>query len=761
MSENHAARALIRAVLAEGRDVLQEHELLDLFEAAGQPTPKRAFISQAALPTFTVPADFPAERGGVLKVVSPQILHKTDLGCVAFLNTVTPEAVIAAATQMQAGLPAELASTVQGYLLEERIAFTGGVGRELLVGMRHAPEFGPVYTVGFGGTYVEALAEATRADQSTVLYTPGVTEPARLDEKLAQALFFRWTSGQVRGVKGATTPEALKAALTAWVAVLESIRAAALAEGAALLEIELNPLVFGEAAAGAGLFPVDALARLGRPELAPPTFEMAYLKAALAPQSVAIVGVSTRMNMGRIILGAALAAGFDPKRLYTVRPDGVSVDGAPCVRTLAELPEKVDLLVVAVGAKAVPELLKATIEADCAKALLLIPGGMGETEGGKGIAAEVEALIAAASPERRPVLLGNNSLGLVSRKARFDSLFIPELKLPRRRDGQGGVALVSQSGAFIITQLGKLAGLTPEYQVSLGNQMDARLSHVVEALGDDPAVHTFGLYIEGLKPEDGVRLAAQLRRLRAQGKTVVIYKGGRSALGRAATAGHTASVSGDYRIFKDVLEDAGAVVVESFADFRNLLVLSAGLAKKTVAGLKTAFMSNAGYEVVGMSDNHKGQGFELKAARLAEGTVRRLAEVLEVGGLAALVAPTNPLDLTPMADDRAHEDSLRALLDDPNVDAIVAGNIPLTAQIRSLPRGLSETDVFDHPEGYGPRVCRLFAETDKPLIVVLDSSSHYDALFGLLETAGVPVFRDADQAVCALGRYLTARLSPR
>ena len=747
---------IIDRALTSGREILFEHELLDAFGARGLPVPAHCFIACSQLASLAAPALGALSGGrGVLKVVSPQILHKSDLGGVVFLPEVTVESVRAAAERIEHGVPPELRPTVEGYVLEQALTFEAKLGHELLIGVRQSPDFGPVYTIGFGGTYVEALAAATREDQATVLYHPGLSGREVLREKLERALFFRWATGSVRGVRALCSAETLFADICRWIDALEEVRAAVQLRGRTVAELELNPLVFSE-----GCFrPVDALLRLGGAAEPVLPFPVAQLREGLVPQSVALIGVSTGMNMGRIILRSVLDGGFDPTRISVVRAGVEQIDGVSCVPSVAALPAAVDLLVLAVPAAAVPELLAEIFEQHKAKTVLLIPGGMGETEGGQGIAAEVAALLARHGDDPlRPVLVGNNSVGIVSRPARFDSLFIPKEKLPRRSEGLSQVAFISQSGAFMLTQLGKLDFITPDFQLSIGNQIDARLSHFAAALRDRDDLTSFAFYVEGLKAGDGMALAEVIRELRAMDKDVVVYKAGRSALGQAATMGHTASVAGDRRVFAQLLRDAGAQVTESFADFLDLVRLSVMLKQKRFAGPRVAFVSNAGYETVGMADASEGEGFSLEAATLGPARAA-IAAALEEARIGALVNVANPLDLTPMADDAVHARCIAALLDDPGVDLGVFGCVPYTPAVQTLPPGLSPKDVFDAPAGYAARLVELAAHTDKPFVVVIDAGSHYDPLCGYLQDRGVPCFRDADRAVRALARYARSRLS--
>jgi acyl-CoA synthetase (NDP forming) len=759
---------VISEAVASGRDVLLEHELLDALQALGVSTPARCFF--AASRGFG-PEVFGAVLGegllgqaAVLKVVSPAILHKSDLGGVTFLKEATVENVAEAAAAMLVGLPSELKGGVLGLLLEKAVDFQSRLGHELLLGMRQSADFGPVYTIGFGGTYVEAMAAATKADQSTVLFCPAVTSRSQLRDKLAKALFFRWATGQVRGVAATQDKDALIATIDRLIAALEAIREQVEAQsGRQVAELELNPIVFDQA--DKAWKPVDALLRLGPPIAKPRALPLASLKAGLSPARVALIGVSQKINMGRIILRSVLDAGFDPTNITVIRESTEQIDGVRCVANVAALEHVVDLLVVAVPASAVVDVLSQVYASTKVRSVLLIPGGMGETEAGKSIAEAVEALLDEnAADEQRAVLIGNNSVGLVCQPSRFDSLFIPKDKLPREALGNGkrtaeagNVALISQSGAFMLTQLSKLSFLSPAYQLSVGNQIDARVSDFVRALADDESLQTYALYIEGLKPRDGEALAGAVRALKAAGKDAVVYKAGRSSLGQAATMGHTASVAGDFRIFADVLRDAGAIVVESLDDFVELLSLSSLLGKKRVSGNRVALMSNAGYEVVSMADSHRGSGYRLDAATFADSTREAISAALKQARIDSLVNVQNPLDLTPMANDDVHIACIEAMLVDDGVDLAVFGMVPYTPAVQTLAHGISERDVFDSDKGYATRLIALAERSDKPFVVVVDAGVDYDPLCAYLQSGGIPTFRTADRAVRALGTYVCAK----
>jgi acyl-CoA synthetase (NDP forming) len=214
-------------------------------------------------------------------------------------------------------------------------------------------------------------------------------------------------------------------------------------------------------------------------------------------------------------------------------------------------------------------------------------------------------------------------------------------------------------------------------------------------------------------------------------------------------------VAGDYDVCLAAAEQAGAMVTDTFKEFEQLLELSVALHGKTVRGVRLGALSNAGFETVGMADAIQGQRYRVEIATLAEATRRRLGAVLGEHGLGGLVNARNPLDLTPMAKEDVYEGTVQVLLDTDEVDAVLVGVVPLTAALRT-----TSQEIFG-PGTLSDRLPRLFAATDKPMAVVVDSGPRYERLVHALRTAGVPVFRSADQAVRSLGRYLCHRIAVR
>jgi acyl-CoA synthetase (NDP forming) len=515
-----------------------------------------------------------------------------------------------------------------------------------------------------------------------------------------------------------------------------------------IAELEVNPFAFQDGF----MVPLDGLCHLGDAAPAPPPRPIGKIDRLLHPRSIAVLGASAKgMNPGRVILRNLAECGFDQQRVTAVKEGIDELDGFRCVPTIGDLPRPTDLMVVAVAAGQVAELVDQIVCTRAAESVILIPGGMGETEGGRETEQRVRRRIAEshAAPDGGPVFVGGNCLGIQSRPGRYDTFFIPSSKLPKRWDSPGRpVAVVSQSGAYVITRMSNLETLDPKYAISLGNQTDLTVSDVLRALGETGQVDVYGVYVEGFQDWDGLAFARAVLELTAGGKDVVFYKAGRTPAGRSATAGHTASIAGDYNACAAAAANAGALVADTFKEFEYLLETAAHLHHRKIGGTRIGAISNAGYETVGMADAVDGPYHKVSLPQLKQRCAEQIRQILERHRLEALVNVRNPLDLTPMATEECHAACIRAMLSSDQIDAVVASFVPLTPALKTTPEEIAAGSSMVQ------RLPPIWADTDKPLVAVIDSGPLYDPLAHAIREAGVPVFRSADSAVRTLGRYL-------
>lgn len=763
-----------KAALAAGRDCLTEIEglsLLDDIACSGGRAPRPAFDTpghlfvkdraQAQAQLGAKASFFPGARA-VVKVMSPSILHKTEVGGVAIVAN-DGASILDAIGDMEGRFKG---TPVDGYTINEFVAFEPRLGYELILGWRFAEDFGPVISFGPGGIYAEFLAGAFKDGVANLfLAVDGATRESVTAALSHNALRTLLCAG-LRNTKPVLDEAILVDLIMAFVTASPSLASSG------VREFEVNPFVLAPARTGQGLrlVALDVLAKLAPlpaglgidssgsvvniHQAMRPVEKIGRL---LMPKSAAVAGVSEKgSNNGRIILRNLIENGFDRSHLHVVKPGSVEIEGCPCSPDFASLPEKVDLAVLSVPARAAAEAIASIAESGKAETIIVTSGGLEEKSGTEGLVAHMRASLAASRQrlDRGPLINGGNCLGVRSVPGSYNTLFIPEYKLPMPKGRALPLALVSQSGAFAVSRVSKHPTINPKYLVTCGNQMDLTVGDYLEWLAEDPEIEIFAAYVEGFKALDGQKALRAARRIKASGRTLILYRAGRTAAGAKASASHTASIAGDWPVTRALFDQAGAVVVESLEDFDDALTTFALLGKRKALGRRLGAISNAGFECVAMADNLG----RLEVAEFSPATRPRLEDMFVRAKIGEIVDVHNPLDLTPGSGDMGYIEGFRAILADPNVDCGVAGIVPLTPTMNSLAAG---------PDSHGEDVLRagslvesygeLMASSTKPWVASVDAGIPYDTLARGLEARGVPVFRTVDRALRMLNLWIAAR----
>jgi len=710
---------------SEGRTILSEPDALGIAVALGIGIPATQIVTG---PDEVDLEAMPGERV-VVKALAPGLIHKTETGAVAVVGKTEVAATMA---EMGARIPA-----AQSFLVAEYVDHDPGLWGEILLGMRWTDEFGPVVTFGLGGTAAEFLT-GLAGDRANAVFSPA------LRDGVAGALDGLAVTAPLTGGFRGGEPSVDRPGLEALIGRMLDLAARTMP--ADISEFEINPLTFTDR----GPVALDAMCRIGpapvaeaRPDLRPGAVD-----GILRPSSIAIVGVSERVNLGRVILRNVLDAGFPPDAVTVIKPGIDEIDGVRCVPDLESM-GFVDLLVVAIGAEQVPGLVEEVTSGGMAGAVVLIPGGLGELKGSEAQAERIADALRTA-PQPRPVVNGGNCMGIRSVPGRYDTTFIPGYKLaPAGRTGRHPVAVISQSGAFLISRLDRLAWLDPAYLITVGNQIDLTVGDYLDHVADDPEVAVAACYVEGFRPGDGLRWAGAAARMRARGGMVILYRGGRTKEGARSAASHTAAVAGDVRVATGLAEAAGVLMAGTLSEFEDLVRLAVLWRERPVTGMGLGAVSNAGFEAVAIADNLGG----LLLAGLSDATLSRITELLEGEGLGGVVAAVNPLDLTPNCTAAAYTDAVEAMLGDPAVDVGLVGCVPLTPALHTLPPGRGHDEDVTSRDSLASRLVALWGTTTKPWAAVVDAGASYDPMVQMLEEAGIPTFRSADRALQMLGRY--------
>jgi acyl-CoA synthetase (NDP forming) len=403
------------------------------------------------------------------------------------------------------------------------------------------------------------------------------------------------------------------------------------------------------------------------------------LTPLLRPRSVAVVGANDRPgSYGDVIFRNLAAAGFEGA-VWGVNPKRDEVHGWPCVPRVADLPEPVDAVVVAIPAAACAPVIREAGERGCGGAIVLA-AGFGETAAGRPLEAKLRE---AAARFDLPVC-GPNGNGVVAVAARSplwgDSV---------ERLTPGPVAVITQSGNFGVNALGSDRGIGFHTVVSTGNGAVLEPSDWLAAVAATEGVGSIALMLES--DGDGARLARALADCAERGIGVAVLKVGSSEVGARAAGAHTGALAGDQRVFAALMEEAGAAQASEPSELLELARAMATPAARPSRRGGLAILTCSGGDSGVAADLAAERGLELP--ELSRPTCERLAAVLPS---AATVA--NPLDYTSMLwdDHAALEEVAAAVSSDPAIDELLV--------------------LFDQPRGLDPEIAADWEAVKRALL---------------------------------------------
>lgn len=360
---------------------------------------------------------------------------------------------------------------------------------------------------------------------------------------------------------------------------------------------------------------------------------LAGLDALFHPRSIAVVGASDDPNrIGGVPLALMRERGYRG-HLYPIHPRHPQVQGLPAFPTLTAVGAAIDVAIVAVPAAALSGVLDDAIAAGV-KALVIFSSGFAEVDAAGRAAQEAVAQRARAAGVR---LLGPNCLGMMSFR---DNVFATFSPAPRAGENKvGNIAIVSQSGAFgaFAFSLARARELGMSYWMTTGNEADIEFADCVQWLARDPDTQVILGYIEGCR--DGAKLKRALEAARAAGKRVVITKVGRTALGSAAAASHTAALTGEDAVYDTLLRQYGVWRANTVEE-----LFTAGAAASLCplpASRRTGVLTVSGGVGVLMADDACGVGLDL--AEMPQDAQAALLRQIPYAG------PRNPVDITGQA----------------------------------------------------------------------------------------------------------------
>ncbi|WP_297551941.1 CoA-binding protein [Thermococcus sp.] len=457
---------------------------------------------------------------------------------------------------------------------------------------------------------------------------------------------------------------------------------------------------------------------------------MGSLDFLFYPKSVAVIGAShVPGKVGNAIM-RSITLRFEGK-VYAVNVKGgeIEVNGKKfkVYRSIKDIPDEVDVAVIAVPAKFVPDVIDECGEKGVKGAIVI---SAGFKEAGR---ADLEEELVKRARKWGIRVVGPNCLGVTNLENGFDCNFNPPER--QARPPFGKVAFMSQSGAFgaAILDWAAREKIGMSKFISLGNMADLDESDFMDYLGDDEKTGVITGYLEGVK--DGRKFLETAKRVTLK-KPVVILKSGRTEAGAKAAASHTGSLAGSYAIYRAAFEQSGVLEATTMRQLFNYAKVLA--MQKPAKGDRVAIVTNGGGAGVMMSDGLLERG--LKMAELSEETLKKFEEDVRAGKLPAHMSYKNPIDVIGDAPSSRYEIAMRYALEDPNVDVLV---VIALFQSPALDEGI--IDAVERMKAYG-----------KPIVFVAPGGDFPHKMARNIEQKGIPVYEtteDAVDAVYALVKY--------
>ncbi len=640
-----------------------------ILEEAGIPVAGRMVEARDAAMIAAEEIGFPV----VMKLVSPDVIHKTDVG-VVLLDIEDAEQAGASYDLIMERARAAGAERIDGVVVQK----LADPGFELLVGATQDPVFGPVTMVGSGGRFVELHKDVW----------PGV---GLLNKDNVRCMLRKTKAGRViKGFRGPALDEDAAVDIATKVSRL-------MYEHPEIRELDLNPVILYPQ----GFCIVDARMILGEPVHHPREDDLSYsrlksLDNIFQARSVAVVGASRPGTVGGVILKNC--ASLD--KLYPINPKRPTLLGRRCYPTLQDCPEVPDVTVFAVR----PDLTIKGFREFCemgGKGAIIVSDGFAEM--GR---QDLEDQLVDISHEHDVVYIGPNGLGVFDNFTGINTLFLPRVRTtyPHRA---GPVGIISQSGGIGLELLEMAAAdnLPVGKWISCGNASGVSIPELLVHMGDDPRIQVIAVYMEGIT--NGLQFMEVARKV-ARKKPILVIKGGMAG-GAAATMSHTASLAGSFEAFKAACNQAGVYLLEELTEDPKVLlnILSMLTTQRPAKGKRAAVVSVGGGAGILLADQVTSEGMEL--TEFSDETKQKLGELLSKKWVSDSAA-SNPLDLYGDANDDRVVSALRLLNDDPNVDLIVMA-------------------LYVHPpllsEYLGERLAEVQQEMTKPLIMSLRGYSPY------------------------------------
>lgn len=568
----------------------------------------------------------------VAKIVSADILHKTDVGGVK-VGLRSEDEVKKAFDDMYHRLKEKF--DVKGVLLEKMVPN----GVELIIGLQNDSQFGPSIMVGLGGIYTELLKDVS----FRVL-------PITKDDAIKMLNSLRGRD-ILKGFRGSKTVN-----MDMISEAIVNIGTLGVDLAGKYESIDFNPVVVYPD----GYFVVDAKIILKEKSsddaISKASPDASFMDLFFNAKSVALIGASPEPGkIGNSVMESLAKHDYKGK-VYPVNAKGYpEIMGIKAYKNLLDIKDPIDVVIVTVDLKFVPDLL-----AECGKKnihnMVIISGGGKELGGER---AAIEKRVQDLSRELNVRIIGPNCIGIFNGENRLDCAFQGHLRMIRPK--QGNVAFLSQSGTVGIAFMETADAFGLSKMISYGNRSDVDEADMIHYLAQDPDTNVIGLYVEGLG--DGRKFMNSAKNvIKEYQKPIVVFKNGRSTKGAKQAASHTGSLGGSFAVISGAFEQTGIISVDSYEELTS--ALKALTWQPVPKGNRIAMVTNGAGPIIAAIDNFERLNLEL--AQLSDQTMKSFKEHYP-----ATYVIGNPCDVTGSASADDYRFAIQAFLDDPNVDIVM------------------------------------------------------------------------------------------
>ncbi|MDE1902526.1 MAG: acetate--CoA ligase family protein [Alphaproteobacteria bacterium] len=625
------AKATVRKVLdrakAEKRSALTAPEGKLVCDAYGIAVPKEGIAKSAAdAAKLGKKVGFPV----VLKIVSPDILHKTEAGGVVVGIKTPQDAQKAYATIIANAKKYNKKAKIVGVQVQQMV----GGGQEVIIGAVTDPSFGKMIAFGMGGVLVEVLKDVTfRLAPVTRDEALGMLDGIKAAEILKG----------VRGGKGVN-----RASLAALIENVSKL----IADFPEIAEMDLNPVFASEKSAVAADVRIILDWQPAVQRYRPKTEEInRAMNRIMRPKSVAVIGASAEDGkIGNSVMKNLINGGYEGN-IYPVHPSASEILGRKVYKSVLDVPGEVDVAVFCIPAKFVAAALTEVGEKKIPGAVL-IPSGFAETGN---VAGQKE--IQEIGRKYNVRLMGPNIYGYYYTPQNLCATFCTPY------DYKGGAALSSQSGGIGMAIIGfsRSAKMGVSAIVGLGNKSDLDEDDLLTFFEQDDNTKVIAMHLEDLK--DGRSFAEVAKRV-SKKKPIVVLKAGRTDAGAKAAGSHTGALAGNDKIYDDVLRQSGVIRAPGL---RDMLDYARGLQKLPAPkGENVVIITGAGGSGVLLSDACVDNGLHLmKMPADLDAAFRKFIPPFGAAG--------NPVDITGGEPPTTYKNTIRLGLEDPRIHALILG----------------------------------------------------------------------------------------